>query len=118
MKLSVVLFVAFACGCATTSPPPTIVGAWRGSQHDSQLGTSTETMCFTPDGRILTEAATQAGVLRNRGTYSFDGRKLTVYMPDPGSTTVFDVALRSRRLKLAVAGDAGFVLTRVDEACE
>ena len=94
-----------------------IVGEWTSDPFESQLGLSTEVFCFREDGTFAVQHNSQAGSIGNSGTYRVEADQVTVSVPDPGSTSVLQVAWAGQRLVLTDDRKKPRTYRRTSKAC-
>jgi len=105
MATLAVAILAYSCG-GSSDPGPgrvlsqRIVGEWVSDPFESQLGMSTEALCFTSDNRVVGwhEVEGIAGRSTNKGTYVLAGTQLTLSWPNTGLSATMQVSWSGDRI--------------------
>lgn len=117
--LACVLLCLFI-GCARTpvAHQEQLVGSWKGASYQSQFGTTTNTLCFRRNGSFESVIHSQAGQIIAVGTYSTNGRTLTLRIPDAVENPKM-VTIRLSADQLAIVdGRDETIYQRADFDCE
>src|SRR5438874_424288 len=68
-----------------------IVGNWKNDPRATQLGETTDEICFKSDGTYVAHATTQAAVLTNAGKYEIHGKELHLIAKEGTEKDIFEL---------------------------
>ena len=103
-------------GVAHPAMPQALVGTWASDSYETQLGVSTLTICFSADGTFKSLAKTQAGTIKNHGSYTVSGSTVT-FTTFEGDTSTATIGWKGADMTLTNEEQQTTRYRRTPESC-